>query len=523
MNLAQKEDITTYANTVELHFFRLLLYIHIWCRGAVCSLDVKEAFTQTTESASKTFGTGSRIFLRLPSQWKGNLAPEIISKLSSKDKASQLLEVLRSIYGQATAPLCWLKTFVSFLIDELGFSVSQYDECILFKLDIPSGHYIYIALYVDDVWFMSLCSSAAEAVALKVTERFLSTEISWLCGQPGLDWHVGQECIFVTQQYSIISEESELFLKVNQSDYMSNAVHKLIEKQYVTEEVATRNLTLLDSKIFVHQTLSQDCAENPLLSSSEQTALRGILNTLAYATTTRPELAAAIQTVARGQATGRQRHLAAAIKLIQYSWTFRDRGFRFPIPSNIDRKNMQLWITTDFDASLGNAGPLLGSGDSQVRLEGDGHARMGCCMFVAVGNCSSPREANQAGWCFFSRSALQPTISIGTTESELTSCSWACKETIGATNFSREVLREFIIRLPTLYGDNEAANLVANGQCSVRAVRHLVLQRLYARQVCKEGQCNVRSKRSMYMTADMFTKIVDRITLERLLKLLFIT
>ena len=49
------------------------------------------------------------------------------------------------------------------------------------------------------------------------------------------------------------------------------------------------------------------------------------------------------------------------------------------------RENLQLWLTADFDASLGNAGPQVQEkGESEkIRLEPDGHARMGICLFLA--------------------------------------------------------------------------------------------------------------------------------------------
>ena len=411
-------------------------------RGTVCSLDVKEAFTQTSEEMAQKHGTGSKLFLKLPSQWKGQLAPDIITRMSESMRASTLLAVLSSIYGQATAPLAWAKTLGEFLINKLGFKQSKYDENVYYKRDPKSGYYIYICIYVDDVWIFSLDSAAASSTAVSITERFTSTAISYLCGEPGKEWHEGVECTFVTNQYTIAIEEGQPYLFANQADYMSNAVVKLVSKEYLTEAEAHQRLTVLDPKVFLHQTLSQDCEENPLLNSEQLTALRGILNTIAYATTTRPELATAIQTCARGQAAGRLRHLQAARKIVSFANTFRERGFKFLIP-DVSKENPQLWLSADFDSSLGNTGPISSAGDGtsdKVRLEADGHARMGVCLFVAAGNFTDPKAANEAGWAFYTRSTLNPTLCVGTTEAELCCATWCAKELIGAVNFAQEVL-----------------------------------------------------------------------------------
>ena len=145
---------------------------------------------------------------------------------------------------------------------------------------------------------------------------------------------------------------------------------------------------------------------------------------------------------------------------------------------------------------------------------------MGVCLFLAVGNFSDPRAANAAAWAFFTRTTLNPTISVGTTEAELTCCSWCSRELISAYNFATEVLPWVQIRTPVAFGDNTAANLIAAGAASVRAVRHLCLQRLYCRWVFKEGLINVKEKRTHSLTADLLTKVVPGPVLERLLRLL---
>ena len=145
---------------------------------------------------------------------------------------------------------------------------------------------------------------------------------------------------------------------------------------------------------------------------------------------------------------------------------------------------------------------------------------MGVCLFVTVGPYQKHQDANAQGWTFFTRSSLNPTVSVGTTEAELTCCCWVARELVSCLNILRECFSWCYIRTPVAYGDNSAANLIAQGSASLRAVRHLCLQRLYCRWVCRENLLLVREKRTNLMTADLLTKVLTEQQLEALLVLL---
>jgi len=68
-----------------------------------------------------------------------------------------------------------------------------------------------------------------------------------------------------------------------------------------------------------------------------------------------------------------------------------------------------------------------------------------------------------------------------------------------------------------LVGDNAAANMIANGQASIRKVRHLTLQQLYIRELTQGGFLVVRYKPSGELSADMLTKVLGEQKLSTLL------
>ena len=92
---------------------------------------------------------------------------------------------------------------------------------------------------------------------------------------------------------------------------------------------------------------------------------------------------------------------------------------------------------------------------------------------------------------------------------------------MAAHNFLKEVVGRWIqVRSPFLYGDNEATNLIVSGNTSTRSVRHLNLQRLFARQVCKDNSVFVKHKSTKDMTADLLTKLLPEVVASRLRTLL---
>ena len=180
----------------------------------------------------------------------------------------------------------------------------------------------------------------------------------------------------------------------------------------------------------------------------------------------------------------------------------------------------------DFDSSLGNVGPRCASkaeetvlSQEQARLPPDGHARKGMALCVSAGIFHPAEAANAAGWCFHTRSSLNPTISVSTTEAELTACTFIARALLEMLNFVRGYVPWLQFKTPVAFGDNSGANLIAAGRASIRAVHHLALQSLFCRHVTREGQLIIKEKRSLTMSADLLTKIMMGQAHTRLLQL----
>ena len=118
-------------------------------------------------------------------------------------------------------------------------------------------------------------------------------------------------------------------------------------------------------------------------------------------------------------------------------------------------------------------------------------------------------DGNPSAW----RTSRQVTITLNTQEAEITAASLCAREVVGLCNVLEEVLGATVFG--ALYGDNEAANLLANGQTGVRKVRHLDLAQLYVQEVTADGKLRVHKVHTAENPANQLTKVLGRQAAER--------
>ena len=70
----------------------------------------------------------------------------------------------KSLYDLKQTPRQWYKCFDSLMVEN-KFSKSQYDSCVYYQ-QLKNGNYIYIMLYIDDMFF--ICKDVEEINRLKL-------------------------------------------------------------------------------------------------------------------------------------------------------------------------------------------------------------------------------------------------------------------------------------------------------------------------------------------------------------------
>ena len=516
----------TYSSAVDGNMWRLLLVLVILLRWSAVGIDVSEAFTQSDEKNT----SGKKTFARLPSQWKNILMPPLLREkgITEANWNKWVFEIVGWLYGERGAPKAWRATLLKFLLSlkdlktgAFHFRVSTYDADILFTTT-PQGVVIVI-LFVDDLWIFAQVPADAIRLLKLIRDRFKCTEPEWLCGDgvsPG--WCVAKSLsgapTFCAISVYFEAFEGEVYLVFSQVEFIEGAVRKLVEKEVLSEEDLSRPVKSLDGKIFAADYLNEDCEKNPALRPEELTKLRAAVNTLSYAALrTKTELLPALGQCARGQsASGRQRHLTSMIVLIRYAYGTRFRtvnlktGIRtegrsldqIPAEGRVkDVSGLVIQQTAHFDASLGC------SGSSQ-----DAYARQGAHFFLSL--------ANSELGLWLSKCSLQSTISLSTTEAELTSATSCAKELVGTQGFLQEMFPHSVVPTARMWGDNQAANSIGNCLAALRKVRHLSLAQLWVRKATADSRVSIDYVKSAENMSDMLTKILPREVLDKLLRML---
>jgi hypothetical protein len=497
-----------------------------WCliNGFFVGLrDVSEAFTQS-EQCEKA-ADGLKRVLRPPSALRHLWCRILVENgYSPADYHKVALAVDASIYGEADAPKVWGATFGSWLCDrnqestmnqleDMGFTELKTDSRLYVKL-VEGTFPVFVLVYVDDVICCAQRSRDAQQFFDALEKRFKCTGTSWINGPHGRHTDLANECpVFLTDQYYFEqSDDGVPFCCVSQSSWITGAFERLRVKLGLGPDFPEREVRTLNPKLFDIDWLSEPIDSNPPLSKDELTMLRAGVNTISYLSAhTRPDLASALGTLARGQTVkGRRRFLESLKLLLSYAWFHRSRKLKFacsPVP--VDLSATRVCVCCDADSSMGG-----------MTVESC-HARHGYVL--------SLKSLVGKHWLSVTTSwktGLQSTLSVSSTEAEIVCASFATRSLLPLVNVLQEIRDifkmkglSFAVETPILYQDNEAAlSCAAGGQ--MRRLRHLSLHQLYVRFVARDGLLRVLPKRTHLMQGDIMSKVLEEQVVQRLLPLM---
>jgi len=75
-------------------------------------------------------------------------------------KENMVCKLKKSLYGLKQSPRLWYKHFDSFIRGK-RYTRSHYDLCVYYN-KLPGGEYIYLLLYVDDMFIASKSRSVVD-------------------------------------------------------------------------------------------------------------------------------------------------------------------------------------------------------------------------------------------------------------------------------------------------------------------------------------------------------------------------
>ncbi|GJZ49747.1 retrovirus-related pol polyprotein from transposon TNT 1-94 [Tanacetum coccineum] len=242
------------------------------------------------------------------------------------DNPSHVYRLKKALYGLKKAPRAWYDMLSSFLISQ-HFSKGAVDAT-LFTWH-AGNDLLLVQIYVDNIIFASTNTAMCNEFANQMNTKFKMSMM-------------GQMSFFLGLQIS----QSPRGIFINQSKYASEIVKKygLLTTDFV------------DTPLVEKSKLDEDLQGKQV----DATLYRGMIGSLMYLTSSRPDLIYAVCLCARYQAKPTEKHLQAVKRIFRY------------LKGTI---NMGLWYSKDTDMSLTVYADAYHTGCQDTRRSTSGSAQ----------------------------------------------------------------------------------------------------------------------------------------------------
>jgi hypothetical protein len=342
----------------------------------------------------------------------------------------------KALYGLKQAPRAWYETMKSKLI-ELGFRASEADPS-LFILETPE-RYIMLLCYVDDLLIAAPKDAWSEWAAGKIGEAFKLRTL-------------GEASYFLGIELLRTGDELKLV--------QSRKIKDLLDK-YGLAECNPRNTPMTPGLKLTKEGTLLDKVEYPYPE---------LVGSLLYlSNTTRPDIAQAVNALARFMQTPTTDHWEAAKGVLRYL------------------------------AGTINCGLVYKRGDL-----------IGFCDADYAGDVNTRRSTS--GWVFifggaaFSWSSkIQPTVAVSTAEAEYMAAAYAIKEALWLRKLFAE-FRMVIYGAVTINCDNQAALCFLRDPIVSPKAKHIAVNFYFAREHVALNEVDFVYVPTASNVADIFTK-----------------
>ncbi|GJV55107.1 retrovirus-related pol polyprotein from transposon TNT 1-94 [Tanacetum coccineum] len=220
-----------------------------------------------------------------------------------QDNPSHVYKLKKALWNLKQAPRVWYDMFSSFLVSQ-QFSKGVVDPTLFIRH--AGNDILLVQIYVDDIIFAFTNTAMCNEFANQMTTKFKMSMM-------------GKMSFFLGLQIS----QSPRGIFINQSKYASEIV-----KKYGLDSI-----DYVDTPMIENNKLDEDLQGKQV----DATLYRGMIGSLMYLTTSRPDLNYVVCLCTRYQAKPTKNHLQAVKQIFRYlNWTI----------------NMGLWYSKDTDMSL---------------------------------------------------------------------------------------------------------------------------------------------------------------------------
>ncbi|GJR37388.1 retrovirus-related pol polyprotein from transposon TNT 1-94 [Tanacetum coccineum] len=358
-----------------------------------------------------------------------------------QDNPSHVYKLKKALYGLKQAPRAWYDMLSSFLISQ-HFSKGAVDPTLFTRQ--AGNDLLLVQIYVDDIIFASTNTAMCNEFANQMTTKFKMSMM-------------GQMSFFLGLQIS----QSPRGIFINQSKYASKIVKKY--GMLTSDSV--------DTPMVEKSKLDEDLQGKPI----DATLYRGMIGSLMYLTSSRPDLIYAVCLCARYQAKPTKKHLNAVKRIFRY------------LKGTI---NMGLWYSKDTGMSLTAYADADHAGCQDTRRSTSGSAQFLGDKLVS--------------WS----SKKQKCTAISSTEAEYIALSGCCAQIL----WMRSQLTDYgfqFNKIP-LYCDNKSAIALCCNNVQHSRAKHIDVRYHFIKEQVENGIVELYFVRTEYQLADIFTKPLPR-------------
>ena len=415
----------TFAPVAKMASVRLVLAIAAVMDLELHQLDVNTAFLQADVK--------EEIFMAQPEGYeeKGPSGEELICQL------------LKSLYGLKQAPRNWNKHIDKFL-RKLGFKPSSVDPCIYVKIS-PGNAITLVVLYVDDLIVAASNMNLIKAFKQAMSGHYQTKDLG------ECRWVLGME---------VKRDRKNRILELLQTSYMEQVLDRFgMTDCNPVSTPADGVLPRVDAKT----------------GGKPDGQYMSIVGALMYAAmVTRPDIAYAVQALARHLQSSSHIHWNAALRVLKYLKGTLNHGIMYR-------------GTPDGMVVLLGYSDADWAGDRDTRRSTTGY------VFMVGGGAVS--------WA----SKLQPTVALSTSEAEYVAACAAAQEAL----FQRQLMKD--VNLPQLdatviYEDNTGAIAMTENPIDHQRTKHIDIRYHFIRERVANGDIKLVHVATEDQLADLLTK-----------------
>ncbi|GJU66516.1 retrovirus-related pol polyprotein from transposon TNT 1-94 [Tanacetum coccineum] len=411
----------TYAPVARLESIRILL-------AYACALDFK-LFQMDVKSAFLNGFINEEVYVAQPPGFIDFEKPDHVYKLK------------KALYGLKQAPKAWYDRLKAFLIKH-EYKMGMVDNTLFTKK--KSSNLIIVQIYVDDIIFGSTCQDMCDEFAKIMHDEF---EMSMM----------GELNFFLGLQ--IKQMEDGIFF--NQSKY----IKEMLKKFGLEDSKPMKTPMSSDTKL----TKDEEC------ESVDSTKYRGMIGSLLYLTTSRPDIMFSVCHCARFQEAPKTSHLEAVKRIFRYIKGTTHLGLWYPKGTDIE---------TVVYADSDHAGDYVDRKNTSSIC-----TFVGCCL---------------TSW--FSKK--QTALAISTTEAEYVSAGKACQQAL----WMKQALIDYDVRLDDvpIMCDNKGAIDLSKNPVQHSHTKHIEIHHHFLRDNVQKGHISIEKVPSVDNIADILTKPLKR-------------